>query len=531
MKRLLHNLLHQAADNFPGGIAVVDGDREMTYRQLDTAANRIAHQLAQLNVRRGDRVGLYIEKSAEALACIYGVLKAGAAYVPMAPDAPAARLARLVHHAEIRVVLTGTELARRWPTVTGPDSPVGYLVCVNGRADLPPAPVGAAVLDAGDLERQPETRPEVTASPDDVAYVLYTSGSTGVPKGVMLTHRNALAFVSWAVREFALTRRDRLSSHAPLHFDLTVFDLFAAASAAATVVIVPRDVAMFPAELSAFVRASNISVWYSVPSAVHMLASRGGLGPAKLPALRLVLFAGEVFPMGQLRQALAAVPDAEFYNLYGPTETNVCTFYRVARPVAEDRTSIPLGRPIDAVELFCLTEDGRLAEVGERGDLWVSGPTVMRGYLRDPEHTAQVLRAPDPARPDVIAYRTGDLTARDEEGQWHFFGRLDSQIKSRGYRIELGEIEATLNAHPLVDECAVVPIPDAVYGNQIKAYVVTTEAVSATRLAAYARKYLPLYMVPWSFDRMTALPRTVTGKVDYQVLKKLGDRGDHAERH
>ena len=137
MNRLLHNLLHLAADNFPGGIAVVDGDREMTYRQLERAANRIAHQLARLNVRRGDRVGLYIEKSAESLACIYGVLKAGAAYVPMAPDAPAARLARLIDHAEIRVVLTGTELARRWPAVTGPDSPVEYLVCVNGRADLP----------------------------------------------------------------------------------------------------------------------------------------------------------------------------------------------------------------------------------------------------------------------------------------------------------------------------------------------------------------------------------------------------------
>lgn len=530
MSELLHNLLRDAADEFPEGTAVVDGDREMTYRQLDQAANRIAHQLARLGVRRGDRIGLYLEKSAESLACIYGVLSTGAAYVPLAPDAPTARLDGVIRHAGIRVLLTGTELARQWPMVAGPDSPVEYLVCVNGRTDGPAEVLSAAVLDTADLARQPRTRPAVTVDPDDVAYILYTSGSTGTPKGVMLTHRNALSFVSWAVREFALTRQDRLSNHAPLHFDLTVFDLFAAAFVAAAVVMVPRGAAIFAAELAAFVRANNISVWYSVPAAVHMLASRGGPESGEPPGLRLVLFAGEVFPMGQLRQALAAFPNAEFYNLYGPTETNVCTFYRVARPLAEDAVSIPVGTPIDGVELFCLADDGRPARNGERGELWVSGPTVMRGYLGDPGHTAQVLRAPDPVRPDVIAYRTGDLAARDEEGQWHFFGRRDSQIKSRGYRIELGEIEASLNVHPSIAGCAVVPIPDARYGNRIEAYIVTREAVTAKALAAYLRKYLPGYMVPSSFHCLTQLPRTSTGKVDYQVLRKLADGSDHAER-
>ena len=531
MKELLHDLLHAAADGFPGATAAVDGDREMTYQQLDTAANRVAHQLARLNVRRGDRIGLYMEKTADSLAAIYGILKAGAAYVPLAPDAPAPRLARLLRHAGIRVVLSGAELARHWPVIIGPDSPVEYLVYVNGPAERSHVPVGVTVLDTADLARQPEIRPAVTVDTKDVAYILYTSGSTGAPKGVMLTHGNALAFVSWAVREFALMRRDRLSSHAPLHFDLTVFDLFAAASVAAAVVLVPRDIAMFPAELATFVREKNISVWYSVPSAVNMLASRGGQGPVQLPELRLVLFAGEVFPVKRLRHALAAFPGADFCNLYGPTETNVCTCYRVARPLEADNTSIPIGQPIDGVELFCLTEAGQPARIGERGELWVSGPTVMRGYLDDPAHTAHVLKAPDPARPDVIAYRTGDLVAQDEQGQWHFFGRRDAQIKSRGYRIELGEIEATLGAHPSIAECAVIPVPDAEYGNRIKAFVAATEAVSTTALTAYLRKYLPSYMVPWSFDRITALPRTSTGKVDYQVLKKLEDGSGHAERH
>lgn len=524
MNELLHRLLERSADAFPEATAVVDGDREMNYGQLDAAANRIARQLGDLGVRHGDRVGLYLAKSAESLACLYGVLKAGAAYVPLAPDAPVARLRRIVHHAGIRVLLTGAELARRWPDIAGADSPTEYLVCVNSRASESPRLSDAIVLGSEDLARQATTRPAVTADPGDVAYVLYTSGSTGAPKGVMLTHRNALSFVSWAVREFGLTRHDRLSNHAPLHFDLTIFDVFAAAYVGASMVVVPREVAMFAADLADFVAGKDISVWYSVPSAVNALAAGSGRGPAELRRLRLVLFAGEVFPMGQLRQALAAFPRATFYNLYGPTETNVCTFYRVVRPLPKGASEIPIGQPIDGVELFCMADDGRPAALGQRGELWVSGPTVMCGYLGDPEHTADVLSALDPSRLDVIAYRTGDLVSRDEDGQCHFFGRRDSQIKSRGYRIELGEIEATLNTHPDILECAVIPVPDIVHGNLIKAYVVTAENVTATALIAYLRKYLPSYMVPCSVDHVSSLPRISTGKIDYQTLKKIANR-------
>ena len=531
MNELLHGLLEEAADKFPDGLAVVSGGENMNYRDLDAVANRIAHQLAQLDVRRGDRVGLYLEKSAEALACIYGVLKVGAAYVPLPPDDPTARLSRVLRHGGIHVLLSGLERAEQWPALLAdPDSPVQYVVCVNGDTDRTHKPLGAEVLGTADLAMQPDSRPNVPVDGDDLAYVLYTSGSTGAPKGVMLTHRNALSFVGWAVREFSLTHRDRLSNHAQLNFGVTIFDLFAAAAVGAAVTIVPREVAMFPAELAAFIRANRISVWYSVPSAVNMLASRGGLGPGELPGLRLILFVGEVFPMSQLQHALEWFPDAEFYNLYGLTETNVCTFYHVPRPLPEGSTSIPAGQPIDRVQLFCITDNGREAEVNERGELWVSGPTVMRGYLGDPEQTAWVLRSPDPARPDVIACRTGDVAARDEQGVWHFFGRRDSQIKSRGYRIELGEIEANLSGNPSILECAVVAIPDARQGNLIKAYVVSNEAVSGARLAAYLRQLLPSYMVPSSFDRIMALPRTSRGKVDYQALRNMGEGTGHADR-
>jgi amino acid adenylation domain-containing protein len=522
MSDLLHAVLHDAADRYPEALAVVDGDRELTYAQLDRAASRIAHQLAAVGVRRGDRVGLCVEKSAESLICLYGVLKAGAAYVPLAGEWPAGRLAHILGNAGIRVLLTGTERARLWPVLAGPDSPVEHLICVNGPAPAGVTELSAEVLGPDAVERHPADRPPVTGDADDLAYVLYTSGSTGVPKGVMLSHRNALAFVDWAAREFALTREDRLSNHAPLHFDLAVFDIFAAARAAAAVVLVPRRVAAFPAEMPAFVRDNAISVWYSVPSALNMLASAARSAAEPAPGLRLVLFAGEVMPVDQLRHAMQTFPAAGFCNLYGPTETNVCTFYWVPRPLPPQASSIPIGGPITGVELLCRTDADKPAQPGELGELWVHGPTVMRGYLGDAANSARVLRAPDPDRPGLIAYRTGDLVALDEaSGFYDFAGRRDSQIKSRGYRIELGEIVAALNRHPAVAECAAVPVPDDRFGNLIKAYVVASGQLTVADLLVYARNTLPAYMVPAAFEILDALPRTSTDKIDYQALKQL----------
>jgi amino acid adenylation domain-containing protein len=518
---VLPDALDTAADRYPQATAVVDGKRELTYRQLQTAANRIAQQLVRIGVSRGDRVGLYLHKSAQGLAALYGVLKAGAAYVPLATDWPIVRVQHIIADANISVLMTGLEQAHNWPELTRPGAGVKHLICVNGRAGEVPAAPGGTLTDAAGLAGQPGTNPPVAVAPADLAYVLYTSGSTGGPKGVMLSHRNALSFVDWAVREFAVTRDDRLASHAPLHFDLSVFDLFAAARVAAPVVLVPKDVTPFPLALGRFVQDSRITVWYSVPSAVNMLATRGGLQPGNLPALRLVLFAGEVFPVSQLRKAMAVIPGAEFCNLFGPTETNACTWYRVPRGLGEHVRSLPIGQPIDGVQLFCRTDDGRPAAVDELGELWVRGPTVMAGYLGDPDRTGRVLGPPDPARPDVIAYRTGDLVSRNAAGLWHFAGRRDSQIKSRGYRIELGEIETVLNAHPSVIECAVTAVPDERFGNRIDAYVVVGDGLGPAELTAHARNALPSYMVPWSFAVMPALPRTSTGKIDYQELKSM----------
>jgi amino acid adenylation domain-containing protein len=485
----LHALLTDAVRTRPDHVAVVDGGTELTYRELDDRSTALAHRLAGLGVRQGDRVGLLLEKSAATLVAVHGTLKAGAAYVPLAPKQPADRQAHIIAAADIRVVVTAGEPCP------------GVMVVDLSAPDEPAHP--------------PEALP--VTGPDDLAYVLFTSGSTGRPKGVALTHRNALSFVDWAVAEFGVGPADRLANHAPLHFDLAVFDLFAAARAAATVVLVPRSAAAFPRELAEFVQRERITVWYSVPSALHQLASRGGLRPGALPALRLVLFAGEVFPVPQLRALMALVPHAEYANLYGPTETNVCTFHRVPNPLPGSCHALPIGIPVAGVEVTAHAEDGGLVPDGERGELWVRGPTVMRGYLGEAELTSAALRPVPPS--GEPAYRTGDLGHRDPDGVWWFAGRRDSQIKSRGYRIELGEIETALHGHPAVVECAVVPVPDDEFGNRIVAHVVVRDGAGAAELRTYSRKTLPSYMVPSSFELRDSLPRTSTGKVDYQCLK------------
>jgi acyl-coenzyme A synthetase/AMP-(fatty) acid ligase len=325
--------------------------------------------------------------------------------------------------------------------------------------------------------------------------------------------------VEWAVEEFAVSPDDRLSSHAPLHFDLSTFDLFAAALAGAPVVLVPPETSVFPAALRQFIEVGEITVWYSVPSILSMLALRGGLAHGDLPRLRCLLFAGEVFPTKYLRRLMELLPHVRFANLYGPTETNVCTWYEVPILPEEMTEAIPIGKAIANVEVFAVTEEGRSVARGEVGELYVRGPTVMRGYWGDLDRTARSL-VPDPrggvSRETV--YRTGDLVAEMEDGNYRFLGRRDSQIKSRGYRIELGDIEAALHGHEVVLECAVVPIPDELVTNRIKAYVATRGAVSKGDLISFCAERIPPYMIPELFEFRDVLPKTSTGKIDRQAL-------------
>jgi len=516
----LHEYFIEAARRWPRNIAVVDPGRgSISYQELARLTDRFRDRLVALGVRPGDRVGIYIRKSIDAVAAIYGVLKAGAAYVPVDPTAPAARNAYILQNCAVRALVVESRLEPRLMAEWDTQSPRPAVVSIGAASD------GTALRQA--LERaQAEDGPfpsVETARPktDDLAYILYTSGSTGKPKGVMLSHQNGVSYVDWCTETFAPEPTDRFSSHAPFHFDLSILDIHVALKHGATLVLVGEDIGKEPERLAALIAEQRISIWYSAPSILALLAQYGKLERHDYGALRLVLFAGEVFAVKHLRVLSSKLPRPRYFNLYGPTETNVCTFYEVKLPVPEERTApYPIGACCSHLRCRVVDHDGRDVTRGHEGELSVSGAGVMQGYWALPEQTSKAFLM------DAVGmrwYKTGDIVVEAPEGNYTYLGRRDRMVKRRGYRVELGEIESGLYRHPAIKEAAVIAAPDEALGVKITAFLSCRDAKhpSLIEMKRFCAEHLPLYMIPDIFSWQDALPRTSTDKTDYQRLKEL----------
>ena len=397
----------------------------LSYRELDELSNKVARALLRLGVAPGDRVGILAPKSAAAVIGIYGALKAGACYVPLDPKAPAGRLSHIVADSGAAVIVADEARASQAATLAGavPRPPGVVVAGVPGRpgheeAASVPARGAAIVPWTAVAGESGEPLAEERAIETDLAYILYTSGSTGTPKGVMISHRNSLTFVDWAAAAAGLGEQDRVCSPAPLHFDLSVFDIFAACPAAACLTVLPEGAATFPVSIARWLEAERVSVWYSVPSVLTLLACYGSLQRFDLSGLRTVIFAGEVFPPKHLARLMAELPHPRYLNWYGPTETNVVTAFEVPAGWA-DAEPVPIGKACANTEVFAVTsEGGRVSRPGEVGELYVRGPSLMRGYWGQPAKTGEALvRDPFRAEPGELVYRTGDLVTLEPAGQ------------------------------------------------------------------------------------------------------------------
>jgi amino acid adenylation domain-containing protein len=516
-RRALHQLLDISASRFPDRVAVEEAESgSIRYGELGRLSDRVRDRLLQLRIESGDRVGICMRKSADAVASMFGIMKAGAAYVPADPTAPGSRNAFIFHNCAVKVAIVESCLADR---LSEEFKQLGFaptMIVIDG--------VGAGVplikaLDRLDAVSPASSVPSAAPESSQLAYILYTSGSTGRPKGVMLSHGNAACFIDWCSDVFQPNEHDRFSSHAPFHFDLSILDIYVSLKHGATLVLVGEQLGKEPARLAPWIAEKKITVWYSAPSILSLLAQFGKLEQHDYSSLKFVLFAGEVFPIKYLKLLKSLWPHPRYFNLYGPTETNVCTFYEVPRLIPESQTEpVPIGEACPHCQPLVVDALGIEVVHGAEGELCIAGPSVLEGYWDLPENTAKAFLP----RRDIRWYRTGDIVAQLPDGNYKFLGRRDRMIKKRGYRIELGEIEVALYRHPAIKEAAVLAFPDD-DGVPIKAFTSTRNGskLSIIELKKFCSENLPLYMVPDHFCYLESLPKTSTDKVDYQKLRSI----------
>ena len=497
----VHDLVATRAAASPDAMAVVAGDQQISYGQLDQRANRLAHHLRAMGAGPDVVVGLCLKRSAELVVGALAILKAGAAYLPLDPASPPERLAFTLRDAGVRVLISS-------PDCLPADSPPPFEQGSGRRVEI--LNPGAAGESLGTGNRRPPTS---LVRDDNLAYVIYTSGSTGQPKGVQVTHSNLMNLVRWHQQAFAITSSDRATQVASPAFDAAVWELWPYLTAGAGVYVPDEDTRMDPPRLRDWLVAQAITVTFvPTPLAETVMTLEW---PADT-ALRLMLTGGDTlhrYPPSTLPFALI--------NNYGPTETAVVATSGLVPP-ASGWTSLPsIGRPISGARAYVLDEKRQPVLAEMIGELYIGGRGVARGYLNRAELTAERF-VPDPFSdvPGARMYRTGDLVRARVNGELEFVGRTDDQVKIRGFRIELGEIEATLATHPLVQQAVAVAREDTPGDKRLVAYVVPApgSTLDVDSMRSFLGKRLPEYMVPAAFVSLTSLPVTTNGKVDRHAL-------------
>ena len=517
MNGLLYDNLTVAAKQRPDAEAFRCGRQTITFSELDAASSRFAAVLIEQGIQQGELIGLRSSASIDAAIAVYGILKAGAVYVPIDPFLPDERIATTLNEYKIRCLVapdaklkTLLILENRVPalsTIIGsPASPQLSLQCIPW----------AAIADQQPCE-------SIRVNSDSPAYVISTSGSTGEPKGIVHTHDSGQSYAELTVETYNLSEHDRIASLSPLHFDMATFGFFAGVLAQATVVLVPPAYTRLPASLSSLIEAERITVWYSVPFALIQVLERGVLDQRDCSTLRWVVFAGEVFPQQLLLRLRRQWPHVAFSNAYGPAETNVCTVFNMPprntdhSTEVEEQTTCPIGQAWGNMQTLILDDMGEVAHFGGSGELLVSGPTMMQKYFCGTDSDPDVFFFQGSTR----FYKTGDFVQQMASGDLIYLGRKDRQVKVRGHRIELEAIESELGAHRAIEECAVVCLA-ASEANELYAIVTIsiTHDVSPQEILNWLKNRLPDYAIPTRLHIASQMQRTSSGKLDRRAIER-----------
>lgn len=517
---LTHRIRHwaEAAPERPAFRFAAD---ELSYAALWRRSGQLARVLQEQGVRRGDRVGIHMHKCLQMPLAVYAILRAGAAFVPLDPNAPTARLRQMIRHCGLRLLISQpakqagiNELLDAADADSGIDCVIG--INAGSRTDT-------HFIGWDEVDSAPADPTDPGLMEQDLAYIMYTSGSTGIPKGIMHSHYSGLSYARMVAHCYGLGPTDRLGNHSPLHFDMSTLEYFGGPHAGSTTVLIPEPYTKLPASLSQLIEDERLSIWYSVPYALIQLLLRGVLEQRDLRSLRWVLFGGEPFPPKHLRQLMARWPQARFSNVYGPAEVNQCSYHHLPATGSMDRPP-PIGRIWDNTEGLIVDQQDQPVADGDSGELLIRSPTMMRGYWQQPELNAKAFYH-RPVTSDVSDrfYRSGDLVRRNADGLLEFIGRKDRQIKVRGYRVELDEVENVLSAHPQVVECGAYPLPADDDGLVIGATVLLDDSADTTseQLRAFAAERLSAYAVPERISIHPSLPRTSSGKVDRHALQRM----------
>jgi amino acid adenylation domain-containing protein len=496
----LHGLFERQVALTPDAIALVFGNQRLTYGELNAQANQLAQHLRGRGVRTESRVGVMLERSLEMVISLLGILKAGAAYVPLDPEYPEERLSFMLTDSEVQVLLTDS----RFQAGTKLQCDV---ICLD------------AVWE--DIVRESSENPGVDVRGDNLAYMIYTSGSTGKPKGAMNTHAAISNRLSWMQETYQLTSADRVLQKTPFSFDVSVWEFFWPLMTGARLVLVRPGGHRDSAHLAELIRHEQITTLHFVPPMLQVFLTEDGIEACV--SLRRVICSGEALPRELQDRFFARLPRVELHNLYGPTEAAVDVTWWPCSPVA-NQTTVPIGRPIANTQIYLLDQYQHPVPQGVPGELYIGGVQVARGYHLRPELTAEKF-VPDALSdvPGARLYRTGDLARHLADGSIEYLGRLDHQVKIRGFRIELGEIETALTAHPAIRE-AVVLAHEEGQEKRLIAYLLLEgeRAPSNSELREALKEQLPDYMVPAQFVTVDVWPLSPNGKLDRRALPVPG---------